>query len=107
MKEESVKKLINPNTNREDYFLNWKEAAEHIDMSVGTLKHRHTDKCSLHPDLIPKKSIHNNKFGFWLSDMDHYKNKYSKKSPTKKPKVAETSETAEIIELSKTKVKRD
>ena len=54
-----------------------------------------------------KTSIHNNKFGFWLSDMDHYKNKYSKKSPTKKPKVAETSETAEIIELSKTKVKRD
>ena len=102
-----MKKLINPKTNKENYFLNWKEAAEHIEMSVGTLKHRHTDKCSLHPDLIPKKSVHNNKFGFWLSDMDHYKNKYSKKSPTKKPKVAETSETAEIIELSKTKVKRD
>ena len=46
-------------------------------------------------------------FKKFLTENICMKNKYSKKSPTKKPKVAETSETAEIIELSKTKVKRD
>ena len=69
-------------------------------MSVGTLKHRHTDKCSLHPDLIPKKSIHNNKFGFWLSDMDHYKNNYSHLIPKKKQKVSGKSKTADVIDFS-------
>ena len=96
-----MKKLINPFTGKEDYFLNWKEAAEHIQMALGTLKHRHTKKCKLHHTLIPKRSVHNNKYGFWLSDMDQYKNKYSHLSPQKETKVAEKTKTAEIVKFSK------
>ena len=33
-----MKKLINKFTGKEDYFLNYNEAAEHLQMTVGRLK---------------------------------------------------------------------
>ncbi|MDC1096456.1 hypothetical protein OAS47_03985 [Pelagibacteraceae bacterium] len=96
-----MKKLINNFTGKEDYFLNYNEAAEHLQMNIGRLKYLYTDDCKLHPDFLPKRSVHNSKFGFWLKDMDHYKNTKSHLIPKKKPKVAEKTKSAEIIKLSK------
>ena len=95
-----MKKVLNKFTGKEDYFLTWKEAAEHIGMSVGVLKYRHSKDCTLHQDFIPKISVYNNKLGFWLIDMDHYKNNYSHLIPKKREKVSGKSETAEVFELS-------
>ena len=95
-----MKEVLNKATNKNDYFLNWNEAADHLGMSVGVLKYRHSNDCTLHEDFIPKKSVYNNKIGFWLKDLDHYKNTYSHLLPKKKEKVAETSETAEVLAFS-------
>ena len=94
-----MKKLINNFTGEEDYFLNWNEAAEHLCMSLGVLKFRHSNNCKLNDIFKPKLSVYNNKIGFWLKDMDHYKNKYSHLIPKKKPKVAEKTKSAEITKL--------
>ena len=99
-----MKKLINKFTGKEDYFLNYNEAAEHLQMTVGRLKYLYTEDCKLHQDFIPKRSVHNGKFGFWLIDMDQYKNNKSHLIPKKKSKEAEKTETAEIINLSTSKV---
>jgi len=96
-----MKKLINPLTGKEDYFCNYKDAAEHLQMTVGQLKYRYTDDCTLHETLIPKRSCLHGKFGFWLKDLDHYKNNNSGLFRKKKQKVAEKKETAEVIELKR------
>ena len=49
-----MKKLINNFTGKEDYFLNYNEAAEHLQMTIGRLKYLYTDDCKLHPDFLPK-----------------------------------------------------
>ena len=46
-KKKSMKKVLNKFTGKEDYFLTWREAAEHIGMSEGVLKYRHTEECAL------------------------------------------------------------
>ena len=46
-----MKKVLNKFTGKEDYFLTWREAAEHIGMSEGVLKYRHTEECALHEDF--------------------------------------------------------
>ena len=95
-----MKKVLNKFTGKEDYFLTWREAAEHIGMSEGVLKYRHTEECALHEDFKPKLSVYNNKFGFWLKDMDHYKNNYSHLIPKNKQKVSGKSKTADVIDFS-------
>ena len=94
-----MKKLVNPFTGKEDYFCNYKEAANHIYMTVGSLKYRYTEDCSLHDSLKPKRSFLHGRAGFWLKDLDQYKNTNIGLTRKKKQKVAEKKETAEVIEL--------
>ena len=96
-----MKKLVNPLNGKEDYFCNYKDAADHLQMTVGQLKYRYTDDCTLHEDFVPKRSVLNNRFGFWLSDLDQYKNTHSHLIPKKKQKVAEKKETAEVLDFKR------
>tara|TARA_R100000458_G_C8077114_1_gene113416 strand:- start:124 stop:426 length:303 start_codon:yes stop_codon:yes gene_type:complete len=98
-----MKKLINPHTGKQDYFLNHKEAADHIYMTVGSLKYRYTDACTLDSSLKPKRSTLHGINGFWLSNLDHYKNNNIGLTRKNKQKVAEQKETAEVLEFSQKK----
>jgi|TARA_R100001530_G_C4290985_1_gene148001 hypothetical protein len=98
-----MKKIINPHTGKEDYFLNHKEAADHIYMTVGMLKYRYTVSCTMHESMVPKRSTLHNINGFWLSDLDHYKNNNIGLTRKNKQKVAEKNGTAEVLEFSQKK----
>ena len=95
-----MKKIINPHTGKEDYFLNHKEAADHIYMTVGMLKYRYTVSCTMHESMVPKRSTLHNINGFWLSDLDHYKNIYIGQTRKNKEKVAEKTESAEEYNIA-------
>ena len=94
-----MKKVINPFTKKEDYFCNHKEAANHVYMTVGSLKYRYTNACTLNDTLKPKRSTLHGINGFWLSDLDHYKNNNIGLTRKNKQKVAEEKESAEVLEF--------
>ena len=98
-----MKKKINPSTGKLEYRCNYQEAAEHIYMTVGELKYRYTKNCTMHESSIPKKTYLHGIPGFWLSDLEHYKNNNIGETRRNKEKVAEQTETAEVIEMSKKK----
>ena len=98
-----MKKKINPFTGKLEYRCNYQEAADHIYMTVGQLKYRTTEACSLHESSIPKKTYLHGIAGFWLTDLEHYKNNNIGETRRNKEKVAEQTETAEVIEMSKKK----
>ena len=95
-----MKKKINPRTGKEEYRCNFSEAAEEIYMTVGQLKYRYTDACTLHESSIPKLTYLHGIAGFWLSDLEHYKNNNIGETRRNKKKVAEETETAEVLEFS-------
>jgi len=97
----SRKKLINPFTGKEDYFCSYNDAAEHVGLTIGQLKYRYTEDCTLHQTLIPKRSCLHGRFGFWLLDLDHYKNNNIGLIRKSKEKVTEVSETAEVFDLKR------
>jgi len=81
-----MKKKINPATNKEDYKLNLREAAEYLGMSYGRLWYRLKDKRrKLHPDFIPPMSVEYGYYFFWLSDLEHFKK--TKQFAIPKPKL--------------------
>ena len=98
-----MKKKINPTTGKEEYRCNYSEAAEHIYMTVGSLKYRYTKACSLHESMKPKLTYLHGIAGFWLSDLEHYKKNNIGQVRRNKKKVAEKTVTAEVIDLSKKK----
>ena len=52
---------------------------------------------------IPKRTYLHGISGFWLSDLEHYKNNNIGETRRNKKKVAEKTETAEVIDISKKK----
>ena len=96
-----MKKKINPSTGILEYRCNYQEAADHIFMTVGELKYRYADACTMHESSIPKRTYLHNKAGFWLSDLEHYKKNNIGLVKIYKKKVAEKTETAEVIELKR------
>tara|TARA_R110000851_G_scaffold70286_1_gene156862 strand:+ start:1570 stop:1872 length:303 start_codon:yes stop_codon:yes gene_type:complete len=95
-----MKKKINPTNGKEEYRCNYSEAAEHIYMTVGSLKYRYTKACSLHESMKPKLTYLHGIAGFWLTDLEHYKKKYIGQTRRNKEKVAEEKETADVLEFS-------
>ena len=95
-----MKKKINPFTGKQEYRCNYSEAAEHIYMTVGSLKYRYTKACSLHESMKPKLTYLHGIAGFWLTDLEHYKKKYIGQTRRNKEKVAEEKETADVLEFS-------
>ena len=55
----------------------------------------------MHESSIPKKTYLHGIPGFWLSDLEHYKNNNIGLVKVYKKKVAEEQETAEVIELKR------
>ena len=98
-----MKKKINPTTGKEEYRCNYSEAAEHIYMTVGSLKYRYTKACSLHESMKPKLTYLHGIAGFWLADLEHYKKNNIGEARRNKKKVAEETKSAEVIDLSKKK----
>jgi len=98
-----VKKKINPSTGKLEYRCNYQEAAEHIYMTVGELKYRYTKNCTMHESSIPKKTYLHGIPGFWLSDLEHYKNNNIGLVKVYKKKVAEQKETADVLQFSEKK----
>ncbi len=94
-----MKKKLNSFTGKVEYRCNYSEAADHVYMTVGELKYRYTKSCTMHETSIPKRTYLHGIAGFWLSDLEHYlKNNIGEVRRNKK-KVAEKTETAEVIEL--------
>ena len=98
-----MKQKINPTTGKLEYRCNYQEAADHVFMTVGELKYRYTDACTMHESSIPKRTYLHGIAGFWLSDLEHYKNNNIGLVKVYKKKVAEKIATAEVIDLSKKK----
>jgi len=96
-----MKKKLNPSTGKLEYRCNYQEAAEHIYMTVGELKYRYTESCTMHESSIPKRTYLHGIAGFWLSDLEHYKKNNIGLVKVYKKKVAEEQETAEVIELKR------
>ena len=96
-----MKKKLNPLTGKIEYRLNHGEAAEFVFMTVGELKYRYTKSCTMHESSIPKRTYLHGISGFWLSDLEHYKNNNIGETRRNKKKVAEKTETAEVIELKR------
>ena len=69
-------------------------------MTVGQLKYRYTDACTLHESSIPKLTYLHGIAGFWLSDLEHYKNSNSGETRVRKKKVAEKTKSADVLEFS-------
>ena len=66
------------------------------------LKYRYSKQCTLHETLIPKRTFLHGKAGFWLKDLDQYKNNnIGLVIPKKEQKVDEKKETAEVLESKK------
>ena len=97
-----MKQKINPFTGKQEYRCNYQEAADHVFMTVGELKYRYTDACTMHESSIPKRTYLHGIAGFWLSDLEHYKKNNIGLVKVYKKKVAEEQETAEVIELKRT-----
>ena len=97
-----MKKKLNPSTGKLEYRCNYQEAAEHIYMTVGELKYRYTESCTMHESSIPKRTYLHGIAGFWLSDLEHYKKNNIGLVKVYKKKVAEEQETAEVIDLKRT-----
>ena len=95
-----MKKKINPSTGKLEYRCNYAEAAEHIYMTVGELKYRYTESCTMHESSIPKRTYLHGISGFWLSDLEHYKNNNIGETRRNKKKVAEKTETAEVLQFA-------
>tara|TARA_R110000803_G_scaffold210124_1_gene281137 strand:+ start:1495 stop:1797 length:303 start_codon:yes stop_codon:yes gene_type:complete len=98
-----MKQKINPFTGKQEYRCNYQEAADHVFMTVGELKYRYTDACTMHESSIPKRTYLHGIAGFWLSDLEHYKKNNIGLVKVYKKKVAEKIATAEVIDLSKKK----
>ena len=95
-----MKKKINPRTGKEEYRCNYSEAAEYIYMTVGQLKYRYTEASGFHESSIPKRTYLHGISGFWLSDLEHYKNSNSGETRVRKKKVAEKTKSADVLEFS-------
>jgi len=98
-----MKKKINPATGKEEYRCNLQEAADYLYMTIGQLKHRYSDKSAFHESSIPKKTYLHGIGGFWLSDLEHYKNNNIGETRRNKKKVDEKAETAEVIPFAEKK----
>ena len=96
-----MKKKINNFTGIEEYRCNYSEAAEDIGMTVGQLKYRYTEACTLCDSMKPKLTYLHGIAGFWLSDLEHYKKNNIGEVRRNKKKVAEKTVTAEVIDISK------
>jgi hypothetical protein len=95
-----MKKKLNPSTGKIEYRLNHGEAAEFVYMTVGELKYRYTKSCTMHESSIPKRTYLHGIAGFWLSDLEHYKNNNIGETRRNKKKVAEKTETAEVLQFA-------
>ena len=95
-----MKKKINPFTGNQEYRCNYSEAAEHIGMNVGQLKYRYTDACTLCDSMKPKLTYLHGIAGFWLSDLEHYKNNNIGEVRRNKKKVAEKTKSAEVLDFA-------
>ena len=80
-----MKKVINQFTGKEDYQLNYREAADHLGMKLSDLHYRYDKRCKLHNDFIPKRRVDYGKYVFYLSELEHFKN--NNKNLIPKPKV--------------------
>ena len=97
-----MKKKINPATNKEDYKLNLREAAEYLGMSYGRLWYRLKDKRrKLHPDFIPPMSVDYGYYFFWLSDLEHFKKTKQFAIPKPKLDVKNNSKNNNILDFPK------
>jgi hypothetical protein len=95
-----MKKKLNPSTGKIEYRLNYGEAAEFVFMTVGELKYRYTESCTMHETSIPKRTYLHGIAGFWMSDLEHYKNNNIGLVKIYKKKVAEKTETAEVLQFA-------
>ena len=95
-----MKKKINPSTGKSEYRCNYQEAADHVFMTVGELKYRFTDACTMHESSIPKRTYLHNKAGFWLSDLEHYKKNNTGLVKTYAKKVTEKTKSAEVLDFA-------
>ena len=98
-----MKKKINPATGKPEYRLNHEEAAEFVYMTIGELKYRYSKQCTMHESSIPKRTYLHGIAGFWLSDLEHYKNNNVGETRRNKKKVDEKAETAEVIPFAEKK----
>ena len=99
-----MKRVINHFTVKEDYQLNYREAADHLGMKLSDLHYRYDKRCKLHNDFIPKRRVDYGKYVFYLSELEHFKknNKYA--IPKAKIDVAkDTKETKDINIIKFTK----
>ena len=99
-----MKRVINQFTGKEDYQLNYREAADHLGMKLSDLHYRYDKRCKLHSDFIPKRRVDYGKYVFYLSELEHFKknNKYA--IPKAKIDVAkDTKETKDINIIKFTK----
>ena len=99
-----MKKVINQFTGKEDYQLNYREAADHLGMKLSDLHYRYDKRCKLHNDFIRKRRVDYGKYVFYLSELEHFKknNKYA--IPKAKIDVAkDTKETKDINIIKFTK----
>ena len=99
-----MKKVINQFTGKEDYQLNYREAADHLGMKLSDLHYRYDKRCKLHSYFIPKRRVDYGKYVFYLSELEHFKknNKYA--IPKAKIDVAkDTKETKDINIIKFTK----
>ena len=102
-----MKKVINSFTGKEDYQLNYREAADHLGMKLSDLHYRYDKRCKLHNDFIPKRRVDYGKYIFYLSELEHFKNNHRYAIP--KPKVGVEKDTknsnnsndANILKFSK------
>ena len=97
-----MKKIINPFTGKEDYVMNYRETAEHLDMKLSDLHFRYDKRCKLHNDFIPKRRVDYGKYIFYLSEVEHFKN--NNKFAIPKPKVDVKKDTKETKEANQSKI---
>ena len=64
-----MKKCINPFTTKEDYIMNYREAAEHLGMKLSDLHYRYDKRCKLHNDFIPKRRVDYGKSSLIMSSI--------------------------------------
>ena len=97
-----MKKKINPATNKEDYKVNVREAAEYLGMTYGRLWYRLKDKRrKLHPDFIPPMSVDYGYYFFWLSELEHFKKTKQFAIPKPKLDVKNNSKNNNILDFPK------
>ena len=97
-----MKKKINPATNKEDYKVNVREAAEYLGMTYGRLWYRLKDKRrKLNPDFTPPVDVEYGKYVFYLSKLEHFKKTKRFAIPKSKVDVEKISKNNNILNYPK------